>query len=443
MVRSPSERAGPSPLPPCYPTDHHAARMPATAPRRAPRGADGGVGGGEGPNEHAEALDSAGPMPCGALHRLGFVVNPVAGMGGRVGLKGTDGVVDQAIALGAEPSAHLRALEMLRELHSLLGEGSAVQVEWLTCGGRMGADWLALAGFDRVSVVHEPGARTGVEDTLAAVRRIVCDGVELVVFCGGDGTARDVCGVTGEATPLLGVPAGVKMFSGVFGVTPRHTARILYEHLLGRLESVQVEVLDIDEERYRHGEWAVRLFGTAITPFEPSYTQAAKALVTAAGDDEVREDIAEEVVERIGKQPGTLVLLGPGGTVEAVARRLGVDKTLLGVDAVVDGRRIAADLDETRLQRLLDAHERRLLVVSPIGAQGFVLGRGNQQLSAAALRRIGPANVVVIATPAKLARTATLRFDTGDAELDAAFAGAGYLPVVIGHHVSRLVGTTR
>ena len=421
------------------------ARMPATVPPsgppRVPHRADATdvLVGGERGHERSGSLDRAGTAPSGPVRRLGFVVNPVAGMGGRVGLKGTDGVVEQAVARGAEPSAHLRALEMLRELRSLLVDGGAVQVEWLTCGGRMGADWLALAGFERISIVHEPGATTGAEDTLVAVRRIVRDGAELVVFCGGDGTARDVCGVTGEATPVLGVPAGVKMFSGVFGVTPRHTARILHDHLLGRLESVQVEVLDIDEERYRRGEWAVRLHATALTPFEPSYTQAAKALITAAGDDEVREDIAEEVVERIDAQPGTLVLLGPGGTVEAVARRLGVDKTLLGLDAVLDGRRIAADLDETRLQRLLDAHERRMLVVSPIGAQGFVLGRGNQQLSAAVLRRIGPANIVVIATPAKLARTASLRFDTGDAELDDTLAGAGYLPVVIGHHVSRLV----
>ncbi len=372
--------------------------------------------------------------------RVGFVINPIAGMGGRVGLKGTDDVVDRAIALGAEPTANEKAHEMLSQLHTLVTTaGPPMELEWLTCAGAMGADALSVAGFVNVSILYEPGEETSAGDTRSAVRRFVDAGAELIVFCGGDGTARDVSAVAGDAVPVLGIPAGVKMYSGVFGITPALTAQILFDHLAGKLDVAEVEILDIDEERYRQDEWAVRLYTTASTPFEPSLTQTAKALITEAGEREVCEDIADEVIERLEAGPGALVLLGAGSTVGAVARRLGVDKTLLGIDAVIDGRRIGADLNEQQLLRLLDEQPRCVLVLSPLGAQGFVLGRGNQQLSPEVVGRIGPTNVIVIATPAKLRRTPVLRFDTGDRTLDAAFAQRGYLQVVTGYHLSRLV----
>ena len=385
-------------------------------------------------------MTQAGPGRPDAPRRLGFLVNPIAGMGGRVGLKGTDGVVERAVELGAEPTAHVKAHDMLCELRQLVTTAShPTDVEWLTCSGAMGADCLTSAGFENVSILHEAGEASTAEDTRQAVRRFVDAGAELIVFCGGDGTARDVCSITQDTIPVLGVPAGVKMYSGVFGVTPARTAHILFDHLLGNLEPAEVEVLDIDEERYRQGDWAVRLYATASTPFEPSLTQSAKALISGVSERQACEDIADEVIERLEAGPGTLVLLGAGSTVEAVGRRLGIDKTLLGVDAVVDGRRIGADLNEQQLLGLLDAHRRCVLVLSPIGAQGFVLGRGTQQLSPEVVRRVGPANVIVIATPAKLQRTPVLRFDTGDRALDAAFADSGYLQVVTGYHLSRLV----
>lgn len=367
-------------------------------------------------------------------------MNPIAGMGGRVGLKGTDAVVERAVALGAVPTAHVKAQEMLGELRRLLTAAAhPIQIEWLTCSGTMGADHLASAGFERCSILHEPGETTTADDTKRAVSRLVSAGAELIVFCGGDGTARDVCSATGDETPILGIPAGVKMYSGVFGVTPIRTAKIVFDYVAGNLDVAEVEILDVDEERYRKGEWAVRLYATARTPFEPTLVQTAKALLTGASEQAACQEIADDVIERVEAEPGTLVVLGPGSTVRAVGRRLGVDKTPLGVDAVVDRRRVGADLNEQQLLGLLDAHRRCVLVLSPIGAQGFVLGRGNQQLSPDVVRRIGPANVLVVATPAKLRRTPMLHFDTGDRALDAAFGQTGYLRVVTGYHLSRLV----
>jgi predicted polyphosphate/ATP-dependent NAD kinase len=298
---------------------------------------------------------------------------------------------------------------------------------------------LRAAGFAAVEIVHRPAAEPSARDTVAAVERFLARHVDLVLFCGGDGTARDVCALTGETTPVLGIPAGVKMYSGVFGVTPVHTAEILWRWLLGEIGLARVDIVDLDEDKYRRDEWAVRLYLVASAPFEPTLVQSAKALVTGSDEDAVKDDIAAELRDEIAAQPDTLFLLGPGSTVQAVARALGVDKTLLGIDAVVGGRLAGADLAEHDILALIDRHPACRLVLSPIGAQGFVLGRGNQQLSPAVIRRIGAANILVLSTPAKLARTPVLRFDTGDANLDSDMISRKFFEVIVGYRRTRMV----
>jgi predicted polyphosphate/ATP-dependent NAD kinase len=374
------------------------------------------------------------------MTRIGFLINPIAGMGGRVGLKGTDDIVDEAVRLGAEPVAPRKALETLSALHGRLSQTSrGCEIHWVTCAGTMGAEALEEAGFGTYDVVYGPGRNTDAKDTETAVGKFLEAGVDLILFCGGDGTARDICKAAGRDTPILGIPSGVKMYSGVFGVTPARTAEILIAFLDGRLSLAEVEVLDLDEEKYRQGEWAVRLYYSANTPFEPTFSQSAKVLIEESTDAQVKQDIAQDLREGIEVNPDVLYLLGPGSTVQSVGTALGIDKTLLGIDAVVNSRIVAKDLNERRLLELLDEHAQCRLVLSPIGAQGFVLGRGNLQLSPEVIRRIGIENVVVVATPAKLARTPVLRFDTGDEQLDAAFAEQEYLSVLVGYHRRRLV----
>ncbi len=374
------------------------------------------------------------------MPRLGFIINPIAGMGGRVGLKGTDGVVAQARARGAAPIANARALEMLRALARLRsGVSEAPPIEWLTAAGEMGSDALRAASFDAVEIVHQPSADPSARDTLAAVEQFLARRVDLVLFCGGDGTARDICALAGETTPVLGIPAGVKMYSGVFGVTPARTAEILWRWLLREIGLARVDIVDLDEDKYRRDQWAVRLYLTARAPFEPTLVQSAKALVAGRDEDAVKDDIAEQLRDEIAAHPGTLYLLGPGSTVQAVARALHVDKTLLGIDAVVDGRLAGTDLAEREILALIDRHADCRLVLSPIGAQGFVLGRGNQQLSPAVIRRIGADHILVLSTPAKLARTPVLRFDTGDANLDSDMISRKFFEVIVGYRWTRLV----
>ncbi len=369
--------------------------------------------------------------------RIGFLINPIAGMGGRVGLKGTDGVVSEAYRLGARPIAEARAMETLRTLRQRIDLPGPI--EWITCSGEMGEAALIGSGFDNIAVVHQTSEVPSQSDTEQAVRAFLDANVELIVFCGGDGTARDVALTANDRIPIIGIPSGVKMYSGVFGVSPRRTAEIIAAFMRGVLSCARVDILDLDEEKYRRDEWAVRLVTSATTPFEPTYTQAAKALLVAESDIEIKTGIARDVQERINANPETVYILGPGSTVQFVANYLGLEKTLLSIDALLGNRIIARNLNEAGLLELTGHHADIELILSPIGAQGFVLGRGNLQISPDVMRCIGMDHVTVLATPAKLERLQALRFDTGDAALDRTFARRRYLPVTIGYRRRRLV----
>ena len=374
------------------------------------------------------------------MARIGFLINPIAGMGGRVGLKGTDDVVGKALELGAQPAAPLRALLALREIQRrLLEQTPPLPLEWVTCPDGMGADTLTDAGVKSFEVIGELRKPTTAFDTKDATRHFLKLGADLILFCGGDGTARDIASVADARVPILGIPAGVKMYSGVFGVSPERSAEVLLGFIKGELTVVEAEVLDLDEEKYRAGVWAVRFFHNVLTPFEPTFTQVSKQIITEASDIESKAEIACHVGEEIRANPQGLFILGAGGTLQAVAEEIGIEKTLLGIDAVYGGRLVGKDLNERSLLALLEKHSHCRLILSPIGAQGFILGRGNLQLSPDALRRIGAANIMVVATPSKLARTLQLRVDTGDARLDAELAKPGFLPVVIGYRRRRLV----
>jgi len=378
------------------------------------------------------------------MDRVGIVVNPIAGMGGKVGLKGTDGVLEEAIDRGAEPlSGHRAGLMLKRFLSACDGLPGAPHVTWVTSKGAMGADVLAEAGVPSgsVQVVHgSPSAdSTTAEDTMAACRAVEEAGVKVLVFCGGDGTARDVLRAVDQRVPILGIPAGVKMHSGVFAVTPVGAADTLLDFLQGRLDVAEADVIDLDEDRYRDGEWDLKMFGTATTPYEPNLIQGGKVMVHEASEQGLLEDIAECIEEYIEEEPDTLFLLGPGGTLRFIGEWLKIDKTLLGVDAVVAGKQVGKDLNETGILELMERYPKARIVVSPIGAQGFFLGRGNLQLSPQIVQRVGVGGFEVVSTPAKLARTPLLRVDTGDPQVNGMFRERGHLGVLIGYKTRKLI----
>jgi predicted polyphosphate/ATP-dependent NAD kinase len=355
-----------------------------------------------------------------SFRTIGLVVNPFAGLGGRVGLKGTDGLAGRALALGAEPLAPARAASALAPL---AGGG----LRFVTASGEMGEAPLAAAGIADCDCVYRPAVPSSAADTRAACRAFLDAGVDLVLFCGGDGTARDVADTVGTAVPVLGIPAGVKMYSSVFALDPGTVARVLLADGPARL--ADAEVIDVDEEAYRANEFRTVLHAIVRTPAAPGLVQASKQVFEEADEDRARAAIGAFIADAM--RPGVLYILGPGTTTGAVAEHLELEATLLGFDAVLDGRVVGADLAETDLLGLLDVGREARLVLSVIGAQGFVLGRGTQVCTPAVIRRIGPERLIVLGTPGKLARTPRLHVDTGDPVLDRAFGP--HLRVVTGY----------
>ena len=338
------------------------------------------------------------------MRTIGFLVNPIAGMGGRVGLKGTDGMVERARELGATPRAPERGVEALESLAA-----RAEEFDLLTWGGRMGESEATEAGVDH-RVLGEPEAEeTSSADTKGAVDAFLEQDVDLVLFVGGDGTAVDVFEVLDEHdvdTPMLGVPAGVKVYSSVFAVSPRAAGRIAatFEDVATR------EVNDIDESAYREGEVRAELRGLAHVPVAEDL-QASKQVL--GGDvSGLASGVAEDV------EPGVTYVLGPGGTLQEIKTALGIDGSPLGVDVYRDGEKIVADAGEEEILEALG--ERNVIVVSPIGGQGFIFGRGNDQISPAVIEQC---EIEIVASPEKLESTGVLRVDTGDEQLDEELRG--------------------
>jgi predicted polyphosphate/ATP-dependent NAD kinase len=352
--------------------------------------------------------------------RIGLIVNPLAGLGGRVALKGSDGegVVAEALRRGAIPLAETRARETLSVLAERRGD-----IVLLCAPGRMGADSAQSLGFETIVARALSDGPTSAIDTIQAARDIMAAGAELILLAGGDGTARDVLSAVGHSVPILGIPAGVKMQSAVFAVTPRAAGLLAGEWLSdpSRLRIAEAEVLDLDEDAVRAGRIEPKLYGTARVLVERRFMQAPKSR-PQPDDDVVLTALAEEIAAEL--EPGRLYLLGPGTSVRHLKRRLGFEGTLLGVDAVRDGKVAGLDVSEQTILQLAGDGP-AAIVLGITGGQGFLLGRGNQQLSAEVLRLVGSENLLILAGPAKIVALGALPLliDTGDAALDRALAG--------------------
>jgi predicted polyphosphate/ATP-dependent NAD kinase len=361
--------------------------------------------------------------------KIGFLVNPVAGMGGSVGLKGTDGedILKEAVTRGATRQSPQRTI---RALQGLKGR---VDIQFMTCSGEMGKDELDCAGIPSV-VAHKASARTSRKDTVEAVRTFVRDGADIVIFAGGDGTARDVLEAADQRVPLIGIPTGVKMHSAVFLNSPEDLPNLLEEFSRTRATR-DAEIMDIDEVSFRKGVLKAKLYGFAKVPDYIAYVQAGKAEYHSGGADEEAREIGQYVVDDM--KDGVAYVIGPGSTTARIGEVLGQDKTLLGVDVFLNRKLVLRDASEKDLLDFLEHQSAAKIVVTPVGAQGFFFGRGNQQISAGVIRTAGAENVVVLATPTKLKDTPVLRVDTGDEMLDESLRGR--VRVVTGYRRRRLV----
>lgn len=360
------------------------------------------------------------------MKTIGLIINPIAGMGGRLGLKGTDGdAYKLAIKLGAKPFSPKRAIEFLNSLD--------VDVKILVPNGIMGEEAVKNAKrkfhFEIIKCSRE--SDTTAEDTKKCAE-IISRKVDLLVFVGGDGTARDICDSIKTNIPVLGVPAGVKVYSAVFANTPRDAAEIVKKFIKNNIRFEQKEVLDIDENEFRSNRLKIKLYGYLTVPASKEMVEGGKT--EFSGMEEDFEGIANYVVELI--KSDEVYFLGPGTTTSAIARKLGVEKTLLGVDAILNNKLIGKDLNESKIIELAKNYKANI-IVSPIGGQGFIFGRGNQQFSPEVIKLVGKENIIIVSSKRKLQSFKSLKVDTGDEETDNMLRG--YFRVIVGYHQEMVV----
>ena len=362
------------------------------------------------------------------MKKLGVIVNPIAGIGGRVGLKGSDGaeILRRARRLGARPESPRRATEALAVVSRIRDA-----VEVLAYPAEMGADECREAGFDPTVIGSIRSGETTPEDTERAGAEMLAAGVSLILFAGGDGTARNLCDAIGERAPALGIPAGVKIHSAAYAVTPRSAGEVAAGFLAGRLtETRAAEVMDIDEDAFREGTLAARLYGYLRVPEERRLVQSVKSGGIQT-EKHALQGIAEDVIAAMEGDEGCYII-GPGTTTRSIMERLGLENTLLGVDVVRGRKLVAKDVTEAALLEVVGRDQARI-VVTVIGGQGHVFGRGNQQLSPEVIRRVGKENIIIAATREKLLSLSDrpLLVDTGDQTLDQELGG--YTRVTTGY----------
>lgn len=368
--------------------------------------------------------------------KLGLLVNPIAGMGGRVGLKGTDNVLSEAIAQGAEAIAPKKAVDFLLKLRYAKGDRA---IDILTCPGIMGETEAKAASFPAKLLLMRTKVDTTAEDTKKAAKTMVEAKVDLIVFVGGDGTARDICeAVGGQSVPVLGVPSGVKMYSGIFAVNSSDAVDVVLALTENRAEITDFEIIDADEAKMRQDEFSIRLYGHLKGPLVSNYMlQGSKELSPDTGDEkENQRAIARFIVEQL--PPDATLVLGPGTTIETLAETLGISKTLLGVDIYAKGIP-TLDVNEKKIIENVADWNNTWIIVSPIGRQGILLGRGNQQITPNIIKQVGKARIVVAATKMKLRdiESHVLRVDTGDEETDKLLRG--YIRVYTDYREWRLI----
>lgn len=361
--------------------------------------------------------------------RLAVVVNPDAGLGGRLGFKGSDGRAAEARAAGAQDRAGPRMRQCLEKLAELARE----PIEIIAWDGRMGGDWIP-GNYTSTGVTPDTTNAASTSDFIKS------HSPDLFLYAGGDGTTRDIVEALGDREiPLVGVPGGVKMHSGCFATTPKAAAEVVWSFVTGDLMIARTEVMDLDEEVYRKGEWKVKMYGEAFTPASPRWMQGAKEQVQRESEEETLEAMSAHIANLVEENSDLMIVWGSGGTLRQMCKQLGHESTLLGIDILHAGK-MYNDLNEQGLLEIINSHHGEIkLLLSPMGGQGFLIGRGNLQLSPDVLRSIGIENILGIATPAKLLGLNELRIDTGDENLDAEIRSKKYLKVLQGYRTTRVI----
>ncbi len=347
------------------------------------------------------------------LH-IGLLINPIAGLGGELAQKGSDNLT---ISLSSLPQsrANQRCYQTLKLLQMY-----APQLHFYCATGLMGQDVLTELGFETQIVYHSP-TTTQAQDTILVAQALMAQPIDILLFVGGDGTARNLCEAQ-VSKPVLGIPAGVKMHSGVFALNPESAAEVIIKLITGAGVAVeQAEVRDLDELALQQGKVQAKFYGELTIPVDTKLIQQMKC-ASPESDELVQTEIAAFVAENL--QADVLYLFGVGSTCAAIMAQLGYEHTLLGFDALLNGELVAKDLDSRAIWQWVQ-HYPTKIILTATGGQGVLIGRGNQQLTPQVLRHVGRDNLWVVASPQKLQQLQgrALVLDTGDAELNQAWQG--------------------
>ena len=374
-----------------------------------------------------------------------MLVNPDAGLGGKLGFKGSDGRANEARSSGAEERAGPRMRDTITQLEELSKSRKTLEYELIICGGIMGSDWLSSSNISGHKIIGNWDGDTTSKDTINAIELLLKEKIDLILYAGGDGTTRDIVNALkkfeAEKLPLIGVPSGVKMYSGCFAEDPFAAAEVLIAWINGDLGFSSTEVLDMNEEFYRNGEWKIDMYGEVITPASPVWIQGSKHQIQAVGEDEVIESLSDHILEVYVQNEDCLIIWGAGGSLNKISNNCGLKTSLLGIDVSKGKDILGKDLSEKELLSTLEKNESKevILLLSPMGGQGFLIGRGNLQLSPKVLRKIGVDNFIGIATPAKLLSISRIRIDTGDNSLDKQIRDKKYIKIIQGYRTIKIV----
>lgn len=362
------------------------------------------------------------------MKRLGFIVNPVAGIGGKVGLKGSDGAdtLKKALELGAVKESGRKALITMKALKE-----AEAELDIYTWAGAMGADICEEAGLSYTIVGGPKGEETTPEDTIEAARALADLNLDLILFAGGDGTARNILDAVGTGVTVLGIPAGCKIHSGVYALNPKTAGQLMAQYAQGKVrETKEAEVMDIDEDLFRQDIVQARLYGYLKIPNETKMVQNLKS--GRGYSENASVDLLSNWIADTW-DPETLYIVGTGSTTAAIMRKLELPYTLLGVDLVYNKQAIASDCTEKQILDIIKDYKKVKIIVTVIGGQGYIFGRGNQQLSAAVIRAVGRENIIIAASKNKMLSLfgQPLYVDTGDEETNQYLKG--YMRVIVGY----------
>ncbi|PWI49317.1 ATP-NAD kinase [Candidatus Heimdallarchaeota archaeon B3_Heim] len=370
------------------------------------------------------------------MKKVGLIINPIAGMGGRVGLKGTDGgeILEQARLLGAIPESQNRTLISIQKLLPI-----KEKIELITYPEEMGENIAKKCGFQPTIIGSISKGKTTRKDTQKAAKDLLDLKIDLLLFAGGDGTARDIYDVIKDDLVTLGIPTGVKIQSAVFARNPARAGDLALSFLQKRTIRVrEAEVMDIDEDSFRKGIVRAKLYGYLTIPYERAHVQSSKA-GSPETENFAHQAIAEEIIENM--ETNYFYIVGPGTTTRAIMDKLQLANTLLGIDLIYDKKLIANDLNESKLTHYIQGKKAKL-IITPIGGQGYILGRGNQQLSPDIIKKIGKDNIIVIATRNKInsLNGQPLLVDSGDREVDELLCG--YIGIITGYREKSIYKVT-